>query len=333
MSKQGLNPNAHLNHYALNRDKLERAPTRDGYGRGLVEAGTRDANVVVLCADLTESTRSHWFKEKFPDRFVQIGVSEQSLASIAAGMALAGKIPFISSYAVFSPGRNWEQIRTTICIQDVPVKIAGSHAGLTVGEDGATHQMLEDLALMRVLPRMTVVSPCDALEAQKATTAAAKTSDPTYLRFSREASPIFTTKRTPFRLGHIETFRLGSNVMIAATGPLVFDALLAAELLRAKHGVEATVLNIHTLKPFDEKTLIAAARKTGAVVTVEEAQIAGGLGGLVSETLGANCPVPIERVGVQDRFGESGTPAELLHAFGLTTADIIKAAMRAVRRK
>ncbi len=311
---------------------IEQKPTRDGYGLGLVDAGKLDENIVVLCADLTESTRSLWFKEKFPERFVQIGVSEQSMAAIAAGMAMAGKVPFISSYAAFSPGRNWEQIRTTAALSDNNVKIAGAHAGVSVGPDGATHQMVEDIAIMRVLPNMIVMSPCDSVEAKKATMAGAKIVGPTYIRFAREKSPVFTTAKTPFKLGRAETFRFGDDLTIIATGPLLYEALVAAEQL-SRRGIEARVLNVHTIKPLDAKAIALAAKETGAIVTVEEAQAAGGLGGAVCETVAANCPVPVERVGMPDRFGESGEPNQLLEAFGLTAPYIAMAAERVLRRK
>mgnify|MGYP001568963974 CR=1 FL=1 len=312
--------------------KIEQLPTRDGYGHGLVEAGKANKNVVVLCADLTESTRSLWFKEAYPERFVQLGVSEQSMAAIAAGMALAGKVPFISSYACFSPGRNWEQIRTTICLNETNVKIAGAHAGVSVGPDGATHQMIEDIAIMRVLPKMIVVVPCDAEETRKATLAVAEYNGPAYLRFAREKSPVFTTAKTPFKIGRAEIFRLGKDLTIVAAGPLLYEALVAAEAL-AKKGIEARVINCHTVKPLDVKTLIAAAKETGAIVTVEEAQAAGGLGGAVCEALAMHHPVPIERVGVLDRYGESGKPRQLLEAFGLTAPGIIKACLKVLKRK
>jgi transketolase len=287
---------------------------------------------MVLCADLTESTRSLGFKKKYPDRFVQLGVSEQSLAAIAAGMAMAGKVLFISSYAAFSPGRNWEQIRTTIALSNTNVKIAGCHAGLSVGPDGATHQMTEDIAIMRVLPNMRVVSPCDAIEAKKATLAAASFKGPVYLRFAREQSPVFTTAKTPFKIGRAETYRFGSDATIIATGPLVYEALVAAERL-SKQGIEVRVLNIHTIKPLDVKVIIQAAKQTGAIVTLEEAQAAGGLGGAVCEALAAYAPVPVERMGLNDRFGESGEANELLDGFGLTAPYVAMAVERALKRK
>ncbi len=311
---------------------IAKIPTRNGFGEGLVLAGEADERVMVLCADLTESTRTEAFKRAFPDRFVQLGVSEQSLAAIAAGMALAGRIPFIASYACFSPGRNWEQIRTTACLQEVNVKIAGAHAGVSVGPDGATHQMLEDIALMRVLPNMIVLVPCDAIETRKAVLAAVQHEGPVYIRFAREKTPVFTTDKSPFAIGKAQILNTGSDVAIVACGPLVYEALLAAKELET-HGVSAKVINCPSIKPLDEATLIAAAKQCGAVVTVEEAQAAGGLGGAMAELLGSNYPVPIERVGLEDTFGQSGTPDELLEHYKLTAPWIIKAAKRVIKRK
>lgn len=334
-SKQqtGLNKDMFLVRNLFDAAKIQSLPTRNGYGDGLVQAGKLDKNVMVLCADLTESTRCQAFKDAFPDRFVQMGVSEQSMASIAAGMAISGKVPFISSYACFSPGRNWEQIRTTICLQNSNVKIAGAHAGLSVGPDGATHQMIEDIAITRVLPNMTVCVPCDEVETRKATLVAAKFKGPFYLRFTREKSPVFTTEKTPFKLGRAETFRFGNDLTIIASGPLLYEALVAAENLSTELGIEARVINAHSIKPFDEKTLIAAAKETGAIVTVEEAQVSGGLAGVVCETLALSTPVPVERIGVQDRFGQSGEPREVQEALGVTAPFIAMAAMRVLDRK
>lgn len=312
--------------------KAEKAPTRDGYGKGLVEAGEKDDRVVVLCADLTESTRSHWFREKFPERFIELGVAEQNMATIAAGLANYGKIPFISSYAVFSPGRNNEQIRTTISLNNVPVKIAGAHAGVSVGPDGATHQALEDIALMRVQPNMTVLVPCDAVEAQKATVAALNVSGPVYLRFGREKSSIFTTEKTPFEIGKAIILRNGKDLTIVGCGMLLYNALVAAEEL-SKEGIEATVINSHTIKPLDITTILNSVKETKAVVTVEEHQVFGGLGSAVAEALGQHFPVPQEFVGVHDRFGESGAPDELLEYFGLGVKGIKAAALRVIKRK
>lgn len=331
MNKSMLNSKVYLNKKLFQKD-VEQVPTRNGYGEGLVQAGEKNPNVVVLCADLSESTRSEYFQKKFPERFIEVGVAEQNMASLAAGMALAGKIPFISSYATFSPGRNNEQIRTTIAINDVNVKIAGAHAGISVGPDGATHQALEDMALMRVMPNMRVISPCDSIEAKKATIAAAEIEGPVYIRFARASTPVFTTEKTPFQFGKAEIFWEGKGVTIIACGPLVYEALLAAQKLE-KQGISVEVINSHTVKPFDEKTILASVRKTKAVVTVEEHQAAGGLGSAVAEMLAQNYPVPIEFIGVKDRFGESGEPAELLDAFGLSHPHIIKAVKKVMRRK
>jgi transketolase len=313
-------------------EKLPKVATRDGYGKGLVEASERDGRIVVLCADLTESTRSLWFAEKFPERFIQVGVAEQNLAVIASGLAAAGKIPFISSYATFSPGRNNEQIRTNIALNNMPVKIAGAHAGISVGPDGATHQALEDIALMRVVPNMFVVVPCDAEEARKATVAAAFNGKPTYLRLGREASPVITQPDTPFEIGRAIPMRKGNDCAIIACGILVPEALIAAQEL-AKDGIECSVLNNHTIKPMDEAAVIAAAKSAGAVVTVEEHQVAGGMGSAVAEVLARTGPVPMEFVGMQDRFGESGPPGELMKHFGLDADGIIAAVRRAIARK
>jgi len=310
----------------------EKIATRDGYGKGLVIAGDRNDRVVVLCADLTESTRSHWFAEKFPNRFIEAGVAEQNLALVAVGMALTGKIPFISSYATFSPGRNLEQIRTNVCLNNVPVKIAGAHAGVSVGPDGATHQALEDIALMRTIPRMTVVVPCDAIEAEKATIAIAMTDTPAYIRLGRAPTPVVTKAKTPFRLGKANVMREGKDVALIACGTLVHEALAAADLL-AKEDIECTVINNHTVKPMDEKTVIDAAQKCGAIVTAEEHQVAGGMGSAVAEVLAKNHPVPMEFVGVQDKFGQSGTPDELMEAYGLTATHIVAAAKKVLERK
>lgn len=326
-----INKNAKLKKNLFD-PKIKLVPTRNGYGEGLVEAGRRDKNVVVLCADLTESTRSEAFKEMYPDRFVQLGVHEQLLAAMGAGMSMVDKVPFISSYAAFSPGRNYEQIRTCVALSETNVKIAGAHAGVSVGPDGATHQMLEDISLMRVLPNMTVLVPCDAVETKKATIAAAKIKGPVYIRFAREKSPVFTTRSTPFKVGRAETFRKGKDVTIISCGPIVYEALKAAEQLRANK-IDARVINLHTIKPIDTKAIIKAARETGAIVTAEEHMVVGGLGSAVSEVLCDCCPAPFERIGIKDRFGESGPPQKLLDHFGLTAPHIVKAVYRVLKKK
>lgn len=328
-----INAKLKLNEKVFDKD-VEQKPTRNGYGEGLVEAGEKNHQVVVLCADLTESTRSHLFKEKFPERFIEVGVAEQGMATIAAGMANYGKIPFISSYAAFSPGRNWEQIRTTIAINDVPVKIAGAHAGVSVGPDGATHQALEDLALMRSMPNMIVIYPCDALEAKKSTVAASANGKPTYLRFARENTPIITTEDTPFEIGKAEVFweSKSPQASIIAAGPLVYEALVAAKKLKESE-IEVEVINSPTIKPLDERTIIASAKKSGAVVTVEEAQINGGLGGAVAELLSRNFPTPQEFIGMHDCFGESGQPDELLEKYGMKSHHIVDAVKKVIARK
>ena len=315
-------------------ENVDQEPTRNGYGEGLVEAGENDERVVVLCADLTESTRSHLFKERFPERFVEVGVAEQLLATVASGMANYGKIPFISSYAAFSPGRNWEQIRTTIALNNVPVKIGGAHAGISVGPDGATHQALEDLATMRSMPNVVVIAPADKEEARKAVIAAAKTKEPTYIRFARAKTPVFTTKDTPFKIGRAEVLWESKDpqAAIVACGPLVHEALKAArELEESKIGV--LVINSHTIKPIDEQVIIRAAKTAGALVTVEEHQVNGGLGGAVSEVLAKKCPTPIEFVGMPDSFGESGEPDELLEKYKMKAKNIITAVKSAIKRK
>lgn len=302
--------------------ELESEPIRKGFGRGLKAAGEKNDQIVALCADLTESTQMHLFKEAFPSRFTEIGIAEQNLVTVASGMASMGKIPFCSSYAAFSPGRNWEQIRTTICLNDVPVKIIGSHAGLSVGPDGATHQMLEDLALMRVLPNMVVVAPADSMEAEKATLAMAADSRPNYMRLAREATPVFTTHESPFEIGKAYVYRPGNDVSIIATGTMTFRALQAAEEL-SKQGIDVEVVHCPTIKPLDEQTILASVKATGRVVTCEEAQINGGLGGAIAELLAETHPIPMKRIGVRDRFGESGTYAELMDACGLAVNNIV----------
>jgi transketolase len=311
---------------------LAAEPIRKGFGRGLKKAGELDVNVVAACADLTDSTQMSLFKEAFPDRFVEIGVAEQNLVTVGAGLAAMKKIPFVSSYAAFSPGRNWEQIRTTICLNDQPVKVVGSHAGVSVGPDGATHQMLEDIALMRVLPNMVVIVPGDSVEAEKATLAMAKDRRPNYLRLAREATPIITTEATPFEIGKAYVYAPGTDVTIISTGTMTYQALLAAEQL-FKDGIDAEVVHVPTIKPLDSETILKSVRKTGRVITVEEAQITGGLGGAIAELLAEHLPTLMHRIGMQDRFGESGAPDELLHYFGLDAKHIRLAAHHIVERK
>ena len=334
-----LNANAKLNTKLFDTD-VEQLPIRKGFGEGLVVAGERDDKVVALCADLTESTQMHLFKEKFPNRFVEIGVAEQNLASVASGMSAVGKIPFISSYAMFSPGRNWEQIRTTIAYNDRPVKIAGSHAGISVGPDGGTHQAIEDIAITRVIPNMVVISPCDAIEARKATIACAGTMEPTYLRLAREKTPIMTTDDTPFEIGKAQIFftpKEKADVGIIATGALVHKALIVAKELSEKSitgdGCRVKVLNLATIKPLDEEAIIALAKECGAIVTVEEHQIAGGMGSAVAECLAKYYPVPIEFIGVKNLFGQSGTPAELITHYNMDVSDIESAVKTVLMRK
>lgn len=312
--------------------KLEQEPIRKGFGKGLLEAGKRDVNVVAACADLTDSTQMSLFKAEFPDRFIEIGVAEQNLVTVGAGLAAMGKIPFVSSYAAFSPGRNWEQIRTTICLNDRPVKVVGSHAGISVGPDGATHQMLEDVALMRVLPNMVVIAPCDSVEAEKATLAMAADKRPNYLRLAREPTPVITTAKTPFEIGKAYVFAQGADITLIATGTMTYQALLAVELLY-KDGIEAEVIHVPTIKPLDAETILKSIRKTGAVVTAEEGQIIGGLGGAIAELLAENHPAPLKRIGMQDRFGESGSPAELYEYFGLDAKHIHLAAHAVAAKK
>ena len=326
-----ISKNANLNPKLFDPD-IEQVPSRNGFGEGLVLAAEENEDVVGLCADLTESTRMQSFAEKFPQRFIEVGVAEQNLATVAAGMALGGKIPFISSYATFSPVRNWEQIRTTICYNDVPVKIIGSHAGVSVGPDGATHQALEDIALMRALPNMIVISPTDSIEARKATLAIAKNGKPSYLRLSRDKVPVITTQDTPFEIGKAEIFYEGKDVTVVATGQMVYRALLAAKELESSK-ISVRVINCHTIKPIDKETILKAAEETGAIVSAEEHQVTGGLGGVVAEVLSQNYPVPLQIVGIEDRFGESGEPNELMEKFGLTKEAIIKAVTQVLRMK
>lgn len=317
--------NLHLAHAHWLGKEVEQEPNRKGFGKGLLEAGKHNKNVVAACADLTESTQMHLFRDEFPDRFIEIGVAEQNLVTVASGLAAQGKIPFVSSYAAFSPGRNWEQIRTTICLNNQPVNIIGSHAGVSVGPDGATHQMLEDIALMRVLPNMSVFAPCDSVEAEKLTKLLVDYKQPAYVRLAREKLPIITTKETPYEIGKAYVYDVGNDLTIISTGSMTYQALLAADILY-KNGIEAEVIHCPTIKPFDAATFLKSVKKTKKVISVEEHQIAGGLGGLVSEFLSEHFPVPLKRIGIRDRFGESGKPDELYKHLGLTAEHIAIAA-------
>jgi transketolase len=335
-----LHPDAKLRENMF--DTPDTAATRDGFGLGLVEAADLDPQVVALSADLTESTRVEDFKKKYPARFIEVGVAEQNLAALASGFAAYGKVPFVTSYAAFNPGRNNEQIRTTISLNQQHVVICGMHAGVSVGPDGATHQALEDIALMRMQPHMTVISPCDSEEARKATIAAAAHNGPVYLRFGREKTSVMTTTETPFEIGKANVFYssratvrgLASDKVVAifATGSLVYNALLAAKELENR-GVAVAVINVHTIKPLDRETILRESKTAGAVVTVEEHQVAGGLGSAIAELLAAESPVPIEFIGVHDQFGQSGTPNELIEHYGMGVSHIVAAVRKVIIRK
>lgn len=324
----------YLNQNILSDEKLEQKPTRDGFGLGLVEAGRNNKNIVALCADLSESTRMEGFQKAFPDRYVEMGVAEQNLATVGSGLAGYGKVPFIASYATFSPGRNLEQIRTTIAINNVPVKIVGCHAGISVGPDGATHQALEDIALMRTMPNMVVIVPCDANEAYRATLALAATNHPTYLRLGRAGTPVLTTDQTSFEIGKAQIVYEAetADVGIIACGVLVYPAILAAHAL-GKQGINVVVMNLATIKPLDVEGIVSFARKTGAVVTAEEHQIAGGMGSAIAECLAQEYPVPMEFIGVRDSFGQSGTPQELMKYYKMDVAAITTAVLDVLKRK
>lgn len=310
-----------MNDYKLNpelfSDNVLKEPIRLGYGRGLLAAGSDDTRIIALSADLVESTQTNLFSDKFPDRYIEVGIAEQNLVAVASGLAAAGKIPFASSYAAFNPGRNWEQIKTTICLNNQPVKIIASHAGIGVGPDGATHQMLEDIALMRVLPNMIVIAPGDSVEAEKATKAIAFNDKPCYLRLARPKTPVFSTAESPFNIGEAYVLRGGADVSLFGTGTMTYQLLVAANIL-SQRGINAEVVHVPTIKPLDESMILASSRRTGRVVTAEEAQIAGGFGGAVAELLSAKLPTPLLRLGIDDRFGESGEPDELVEFFGLS---------------
>jgi len=326
-----LNPSLHLNPQLFD-PQVEKIPTRNGYGEALLELGATTPDVMVLTGDLAESTRVLAFWKKFPERFVECGVAEQNMMGVAAGLALGGKIPFVSSYAVFVPGRNWDQLRVSVCYSNSNVKVAGAHAGISVGPDGATHQALEDLAITRVLPNLTVLVPCDAEETRKCTHAIAEHVGPCYFRFAREKTPVITSKETPFEIGKALICIEGTDVTLIACGPLLYEALMAARVLEGE-GIHAEVINCHTLKPFDHRTLEQSIQKTGCCVSIEEHQITGGLAGAVAESLSTHTPAPLERIGMPDHFGESGEPDELLAKYGMKAVDIIKAAKRVIKRK
>ncbi len=330
-----LNPKLKLNPKIFNED-CEQVPIRKGFGLGLLKAGEENKNVVALCADLTESTQMNLFAEKFPKRFVEIGVAEQNLVTVSSGMAAMGKIPFCSSYAMFSPGRNWEQIRTTIAYNDRKVVIVGSHAGISVGPDGGTHQALEDIALMRVMPNMDVISPCDAIEAKKATEALVKTERPAYLRLAREKTPIITTDETPYEIGKAEIYWIPdvgiAQVGIIVTGSLTYRAILAAKELETE-GIKTKVMNLSSISPIDSEAIITLAKESKAIVTVEEHQINGGMGSAVAEVLAQNYPVPIEFIGVKNKFGQSGSPDELIEHYEMGVGHIKGAVKKILKRK
>ncbi|MBI2474788.1 MAG: transketolase family protein [Candidatus Taylorbacteria bacterium] len=330
-----LNPTAKINPRLFDQD-VELVPIRRGFGEGLLAAAEKDARIVGLCADLTESTQMHLFKKKFPERFIELGVAEQNLAAVASGLAAAGKIPFITSYAVFSPGRNWEQIRTTICYNNVKVVIVGSHGGVSVGPDGGSHQALEDIALTRVLPHMTVLVPCDAIEAKKATMAAAKIPGPVYLRLARENTPVITTEDSPFEVGKGQVV-FGAEDKPADAAIISIGALLARTIRVAaeleKEGLSVKVVNLGTVKPLDEEMVLRLAEETGALVTAETHQVAGGMGSAIAELLSRKRPTPIEFIGVQDMFGQSGTPNELMSHYGMDEKALKKAVKLVLTRK
>ncbi|HET9095569.1 MAG TPA: transketolase C-terminal domain-containing protein [Candidatus Baltobacteraceae bacterium] len=311
---------------------IKQVPTRNGFGEGLLEAAKANKNVIGICADLSESTRMLALKETLPDQYIEIGVSEQLLVAMAGGLAGAGKIPWIASYAMFNPGRSWEQVRTIMALNETNVKIAGAHAGVSVGPDGATHQAIEDIAIMRVIPHMTLVVPCDSTQTKKATLALTELHGPVYLRFAREKSPVVTTEQTPFQIGKAQILRDGKDVAIVACGILVYNALIAAQQL-ANEGIDCMVINNHTVKPMDEPAIVEAAKRCGAIVTVEEHQVHAGMGSRVAEILAQRHPVPIEFVGVQDQFGQSGDPAELIEHYGMGTTSVKEAVHRVRSRK
>ncbi len=318
-----------MNHFKLKEYK----PTKTGFGEGLAEIGEKYENIIALGADITASVGMNLFADKFPERFYSLGIAEQNCIGVAAGMSMVGKIPFFSTYGVFAALRTTDQIRISLCYNNLHVIIGGAHAGISVGSDGATHQALEDIAIMRVLPNMTVLSPCDATQTKLAVKAAVEQiKGPVYLRFGRDAVPDFTDNNMEFKVGQGQLFKDGNDLAIISTGHLTWEALQAAYILDDE-GISARVINIHTIKPIDKEIIIKAAKETGAIVTAEEHQIIGGLGGAVSEVLAENSPVPVEFVGVNDTFGESGQPRELMEKYGLTSDDIVKAAKKVLSRK
>lgn len=327
-----INPNAKLAQNLFDEKNIAQKPTRDGFGEGAVLAGKEDKNVVMLCGDLTDSTRAGMFKKEFPERFVEVGIGEQNMMSAAVGMAMAGKVPFMSTYGVFCPGRNWDQMRVNACYNNANVKFTGAHTGVSVGSDGATHQALEDIAITRCVPNITIIAPGDFIETRKATLAAAKIKGPVYLRFAREATPVFTTEDTPFEIGKALVLRDGRDAAIIGCGSLLYRALLVVEEL-SKEGIEVAVINSATVKPIDSATIVEYAKKCGAVVSVEDHQVMGGLGSAVAEVLAKNFPVPQEFIGMQDTFGESGSPEELLENYGMGKQAIKQAIKNVISRK
>ena len=328
-----LNPDLKLNPKIFDQD-IEIKPTRAGYGEGLLALGEINPNVVALSADLTESTYAHLFAEKYPDRFFQCGVAEQNMAAIAAGLAMNGKIPFMSSYATFSPGKNWETIRTTIIYNNANVKMAGHHAGIMTGPDGATHQATEDIAITRPWPGITVFVPCDSIEAKKATMASLDIEGPVYLRFTRDKSPLITTLDTPFEKGKIYIFWTTENPVatIFATGYMLYYAFLAAKEL-GEEGIKVLVANVSSIKPLDEDTIVSLAKKTRGFVSVEDHQVMGGLGGAIAELLAKTIPTPMEFIGLQDTFAESGAPRELIEKYAMGKDSIKEAVRKVIARK
>lgn len=311
---------------------VKRVPQRDGYGQGLLALCAQRQDIVVLDADVAASTRTNWVKDQYPDHFYNVGISEQDLVGTAAGLALGGMIPYVSTYGVFLSGRAFDQMRTTVCYNNLKVRFGGAHAGISVGPDGATHQALEDMALARVLPHMTVLAPCDSEETRKAVIAAADIDGPVYFRFGREAVPVITDETTPFTLGKARLVRPGKDCAVFACGAMVYEALVAAQELSAQ-GIDVQVVDLHTIKPLDEEALLTAARTCGAIVTAEEHQLTGGLFGAVAEVLALHAPVPVEAVAVRDTFGESGPPEALMDRYGLNAAAIAQAVRRCLARK